>query len=131
MHERKAWLLAGSELAGQRAAEAKAVARRLDRVKGGVAGRLHNTNQAITQVRVSPVSSGNWGAPFKRTFVHHSGGRQRMEFAYGDAYSTTCHYDVRVRFSGGHQTYWNNIALCRTNGLDVDVVLGQLVGATF
>jgi hypothetical protein len=92
---------------------------------------VNNTTQTITQVWVSPVSSGKWGAPFKGTFIPHSGGRQRVEFAYGDAYSTTCNYDVQVRFSGGHMTYWNNIDLCRTNGLDVDVVQGRMVGTTF
>jgi hypothetical protein len=92
---------------------------------------VNSTTQAIVNVWVSPVSSGSWGAPFKGVFVPQSGGRQRLEFSYGSAYSTTCNFDVKVRFAGGQTNYWNSVDLCTTNGLDVDVSLGKVVAMTF
>ena len=92
---------------------------------------VNNTTQAITQVWVSPVASESWGTPFKGTFVPYAGGRQRMQFSYGNAYSTTCNYDVRVQFANGQTNYWSNVNICTTDGLVVDVVRGRVTATAY
>ena len=92
---------------------------------------VNNTDQAIVQAWVAPASSGTWGAPFKNVFVPHSGGRQRMEFAYDNTFATTCSYDVKVKFAHGQMRHWNALDLCSLQGISVDVVFGEVIALTF
>ena len=71
----------------------------------------NNTNQTITEIYVSKVSTNSWEENILDGDVE-SGGDVNVSIEDGE---TVCHYDVKVVFETAQKIY-NNQNLCELNG---------------